>query len=153
MSSLPALPSASAIPAALTPDLAAAVEFAKAEKSPATRKAYGTDFRLFRAWCDEKQAGALPAFPETVAAYLAHGVEAGAKASTLSRRLAAIRYAHKLASLPTPIRRRSALVRRASDRRNGFGEGGLSGRPKSLRPRRSGAEACAERPEEKAKGI
>ncbi|WP_441258993.1 site-specific integrase [Bradyrhizobium sp. 521_C7_N1_3] len=89
-------------PPPLAPELAAAVEYAKAEKAPATRKAYGTDFRLFRAWCDEKQARALPASPETVAAYLVRGVEEGAKASTLGRRLAAIRYAHKLASLPTP---------------------------------------------------
>ena len=37
-----------------------------------------------------------------MAAYLAHGVKEGCKASTLGRRVAAIRYAHKLASLPTP---------------------------------------------------
>lgn len=102
MSTLPALASGASVPVALAPELAAAVEYAKAEKSPATRRAYGTDFRLFRAWCEEKATEALPALPETVAAYLAHGVEEGAKASTLGRRLAAIRYAHKLASLPTP---------------------------------------------------
>lgn len=102
MSSPPALADVFPVPAALAPELAAAIEYAKAEKAPATRTAYGTDFRLFRAWCDEKQVGALPASPETVAAYLAHGVKEGAKASTLGRRLAAIRYAHKLASLPTP---------------------------------------------------
>jgi site-specific recombinase XerD len=44
---------------------------------------------------------ALPAAPETVAAYLA--AHAGtSKASTLGRRVAAIRYAHKLAGLETP---------------------------------------------------
>ncbi|MET4512578.1 site-specific integrase [Bradyrhizobium sp. I1.7.5] len=102
MSSPLALADVFPVPAALAPELAAAIEYAKAEKAPATRKAYGTDFRLFRAWCDEKQVEALPASPETVAAYLAHGVKEGAKASTLGRRLAAIRYAHKLASLPTP---------------------------------------------------
>lgn len=102
MSRLPALAETASVPAALASELAAAVEYARAEKAPATRKAYGTDFRLFRTWCDEKQASALPASPETVAAYLACSVEEGAKASTLGRRLAAIRYAHKLASLPTP---------------------------------------------------
>lgn len=102
MSRLPALADASAVLAALAPELAAAVEYAKAEKSPATRKAYGTDFRLFRTWCEGKATGALPALPETVAAYVAHAAGQGAKASTLSRRLAAIRYAHKLAGLPTP---------------------------------------------------
>jgi site-specific recombinase XerD len=102
MSSPLALADVFPVPAALAHELAAAVEYAKAEKAPATRKAYGTDFRLFRAWCDEKPVEALPASPETVAAYLAHGVKEGAKASTLGRRLAAIRYAHKLASLSTP---------------------------------------------------
>ncbi|MVT52519.1 tyrosine-type recombinase/integrase [Bradyrhizobium yuanmingense] len=101
MSSLQAIADA-AVPAAIAPELAAAVAFAKAEKAPATRKAYGTDFRLFRAWCEEKRAEALPALPETVAAYLAHAAAKGTKASTLGRRLAAIRYAHKLANLPTP---------------------------------------------------
>ena len=90
------------LPAALAPDLAAAVGYAKAEKAPATRKAYGTDFRLFAAWCDAKGAASLPALPETVAAYLAAEAGAGVKPSTLGRRVAAIRYSHKLASLPTP---------------------------------------------------
>src|SRR4051812_35930381 len=102
MTSLPVLAHAVSLPATIAPDLAAAVSYAKAEKAPATRRAYETDFRLFSSYCAEKGAGALPALPETVSAYLAHGVEEGAKASTLGRRLAAIRYAHKLASLPTP---------------------------------------------------
>ncbi|WP_439365494.1 site-specific integrase [Bradyrhizobium sp. DASA03005] len=102
MSSLPAPADASAVPVAIAPELAAAVAFAKAEKAPATRKAYETDFRLFRAWCESRGASALPANPETLAAYLAHGAAEGAMVSTLSRRVAAVRYAHKLASLPTP---------------------------------------------------
>jgi site-specific recombinase XerD len=87
---------------ALAPDLAAAVNYARSEKSPATRKAYGTDFRLFKAWCDGKGAQALPAAPETVAAFLAAEAEAGVRPSTLGRRVAAIRYAHRLASLAAP---------------------------------------------------
>jgi hypothetical protein len=38
------------LPAALGPDLATAIDLAKAEKAASTRKAYGTDFRLFREW-------------------------------------------------------------------------------------------------------
>jgi site-specific recombinase XerD len=92
---------ASNLPTALGLDLAAAVDLAKAEKAPSTRKAYGTDFRLFRVWCDARQVAALPAAPETVAAYLA--AHAGTfKASTLGRRVAAIRYAHKLAGFALP---------------------------------------------------
>src|SRR6202171_911313 len=89
------------LPAALGPDLAAAIDLAKAEKAASTRKAYGTDFRMFKAWCDSRAVPALPAAPETVASYLA--AHAGkSKPSTLGRRVAAIRYAHRLASLETP---------------------------------------------------
>jgi site-specific recombinase XerD len=89
------------LPAALGPDLTAAVDLAKAEKAASTRKAYGADFRLFKAWCDGKKVAALPASPETVAAFLASESKT-AKPSTLGRRVAAIRYAHKLAHLDTP---------------------------------------------------
>src|SRR5258708_33031139 len=84
------------LPAALGPDLAAAIDLAKAEKAASTRKAYGTDFRIFKDWCEARGVAALPAAPETVAAYLAAHA-ASSKASTLGRRVAAIRYAHKLA--------------------------------------------------------
>jgi site-specific recombinase XerD len=98
---LTVLSEASKLPAALGPDLAAAIDLARAEKAASTRKAYGTDFRLFREWCDAKGAPALPAAPETVAAYLAAHADTS-KASTLGRRIAAIRYAHKLAGLALP---------------------------------------------------
>jgi site-specific recombinase XerC len=94
--------SAPNLPATLGPDLAAAVDLAKAEKALSTRKAYGTDFRIFREWCDGKDVSSLPARPETVAAFLAAQTGNGTKPSTLSRRVAAIRYAHKLAHLDTP---------------------------------------------------
>jgi site-specific recombinase XerD len=91
---------ASTLPAALGPDLAAAVDLALAEKASSTRKAYATDFRLFKVWCDARGVSALPAAPETVASYLAaHAVIL--KPSTLGRRVAAIRYA-QLAGLELP---------------------------------------------------
>src|ERR1700722_14964473 len=90
------------LPAALGPDLTAAVDLAKAEKALSTRKAYGTDFRIFKAWCNAKGVSSLPAQPETVAAFLAAEAGAGVKPSTLKRRVAAIRYAHKLAGIETP---------------------------------------------------
>ena len=34
--------------------------YANAEKAAATRRAYGTDFAIFRAWCAERQLEALP---------------------------------------------------------------------------------------------
>ena len=62
MSTAIAIP-ATGLPAILGPDLAAAVDLARAEKAPSTRKAYGTDFRIFKAWCDAKGIPALPAAP------------------------------------------------------------------------------------------
>src|SRR3974390_3825179 len=90
------------LPASLGPDLTAAVDLAKAEKAVSTRKAYGTDFRLFKEWCETKGVSPLPASPETVAAFLAAETGDGTKPSTLARRIAAISYAHKLAHLDTP---------------------------------------------------
>jgi len=104
MPSLPALraPSAS-VPRMLGPDLEAAIGYARAEKAPGTRRAYQADHRLFVAWCEAKGVSpTLPVAAETVAAFLAAEAQAGKRPSTLGRRLAAIRYFHKLAGFPTP---------------------------------------------------
>jgi site-specific recombinase XerD len=79
-----------------------ASDFARAEKAPNTRKAYRTDFAIFEAWCAQRGAVVLPAAAETVAAFLAAEAERGVKASTIGRRVASIRYAHKLAGVPLP---------------------------------------------------
>jgi site-specific recombinase XerD len=99
--SLTIIEPAQSLPEVLGTDLTAAVDLAQAEKAVSTRKAYGTDLRLFRTWCDTKGVSALPAAPETVAAYLAAQARTS-RPSTLGRRVAAIRYAHKLAELPLP---------------------------------------------------
>ena len=83
-------------------DLKAAVDFARNEKSAATRAAYRSDFAAFRLWCLARGVEALPASPEAVAAYLAHEAGNGLAASTITRRCAAIRYAHRLADLEPP---------------------------------------------------
>jgi site-specific recombinase XerD len=83
-------------------EVAAAAEYARAEKAEATRRAYRSDFELFRAWCAERHVSVLPAAPEAVAAFLAHEAERQVRPSTIGRRVAAIRYAHKLAGLPLP---------------------------------------------------
>jgi site-specific recombinase XerD len=90
---LPALPAA---------DIDRAAAFARQDKAPATRAAYRADFAAFQAFCHSHGVVALPALPETVAAYLASEAEAGLKPSTISRRCAAIRYAHKLAGHEPP---------------------------------------------------
>jgi integrase len=91
--SLPAVPAA---------ELARAAEYARSEKAPATRRAYTSDFQIFVAWCAARQLSALPASPESVAAFLAGEAVRGSKTSTIGRRVAAIRYAHKLGGYPIP---------------------------------------------------
>ena len=77
--------------------------FALAEKSPATRRAYASDFAMFTTWCRVGRGiEPLGVMPDPVAAYLTEQTSAGVKPATLTRRLAAIGYAHKLAGLPSP---------------------------------------------------
>ena len=92
----------SPVPAIPAADAERARGFANAEKAGATRRAYGTDFAIFRAWCAKRGLGALPASPATIAAFLAHEASRNVKASTIGRRTAAIRYAHKFAGLASP---------------------------------------------------
>jgi site-specific recombinase XerD len=82
-------------------EVEAAAEFALLEKAAATRRAYRTDFDIFRAWCIERGASAIPAAPQTVTAFLACEA-ARRRPATISRRIAAIRYAHKLAGFTLP---------------------------------------------------
>jgi site-specific recombinase XerD len=55
-----------------------------------------------RAWCASRSLAPLPAEPATVAAFLAAQAQAGIKASSIGRRLAAIRYGHRLAGFIEP---------------------------------------------------
>jgi site-specific recombinase XerD len=102
MNAIVPIPPGASLPAALAPDLTRAAEWAREEKAAATRRAYRSDFRIFEAWCRHRGVSALPAIPASVAAFLAHDVEKGTRPSTLGRRVAAIRYAHKLANHPVP---------------------------------------------------
>ena len=77
-------------------------DFAKAKKSPGTLIAYRSDIAIFTGWCGERSLVAWPASADTVAAFLAAQAGLGKRASTLSRRIAAIKYGHKLAGLPSP---------------------------------------------------
>lgn len=100
---MPATIETGALPATIQAEINTARDFAMAEKSLATRRAYRSDFAGFTDWCRARYAEPMPATPETVAAFLAAQATAGARASTISRKAAAIRYAHRLArhALPT----------------------------------------------------
>ncbi|MBD9358952.1 site-specific integrase [Methylomonas albis] len=68
----------------------------------ATRKAYASDFKIFKTWCVANAQTALPAKPESVVLFLASQAQAGVAASTLNRRLAAIKCAHEAQGHATP---------------------------------------------------
>lgn len=87
-------------PAALAA-LAAAMDFAAAALAPATLRAYRADWNHFLSWCREAGWAALPASPQTVAAYLA-ALAATHTSSVLERRLATLSRAHRLAGLDWP---------------------------------------------------
>lgn len=101
------------LPATLAPDIERASGYARAEKATATRRAYSSDFAIFSAWCVDRGAMPLPASPATVAAFLAFEAYRGVRPSTIGRRVAAIRYAHKIAghAPPTDDERVKATVR------------------------------------------
>jgi site-specific recombinase XerD len=82
-----------ALPAELTATLELAADFAKASKAKATQAAYGSDFRGL---------SPLPASAAALCGFLADEASAGKRASTLGRRLAAIRYFHRAAGYDTP---------------------------------------------------
>jgi site-specific recombinase XerD len=86
----------------LADGLESAAGYASADKSPNTRKAYRADFRHFSLWCQAVGQVPLPASIAAVCAYLAHLADQKRSASTVSRRLAAIAYAHKLKGLEPP---------------------------------------------------
>ena len=87
-------------PAALAA-LAAAIDFAREALAPATLRAYRADWQHFCAWCRDAGWSALPAAPETVAAYLA-ALATTHTSSALVRRLAALSRAHRLAGRDWP---------------------------------------------------
>lgn len=75
----------------------AAAGYIKKRKSDNTKRCYKNDFDLFVRWCNANGAASLPALSEVIAMYLANLSNQGKKTSTVERRLAAIRFAHKSA--------------------------------------------------------
>jgi len=83
-------------------DLARVASNVRNAKAENTERAYRGAAKVFAAWCEGRGLVAMPATPETVAAFIADEAEQGRKPSTLGQRLAAIRYAHRLAGLDDP---------------------------------------------------
>lgn len=91
-------------------EVEAARAFASKARSTNTKRAYRADWSDFGAWCSDRGLGPLPSTPEAVSLYIAwlatpRDGSPGLKPSTLSRRLAAISQAHKMAGFESPALR------------------------------------------------
>jgi len=103
MHQLAVIPLASrAVSELLHVDMAAASDFLANEKAGSTRRAYRSDFRIFTRYCAARGLDALPALPASVMAFLSAEARGGVKVLTLGRRVAAIRYAHKVSGFEPP---------------------------------------------------
>ena len=91
---------------------------------PNTALAYWSRWRSFGAWCREAGRVALPATPQTVAAYLTHlAVDRGLKATTADAHLTAIRAVHRGAGAPVPDGLAARKVVVAAQRREAARDG------------------------------
>jgi site-specific recombinase XerD len=104
MQTLPALISQQTLPAFMAPEVAAARGYLSSQIAESTKRAYVSDFRHFRTWCEERGLHVLPASPAAVATYLSFGADSGSKYATISRRAAAINFAHLSADLDSPTK-------------------------------------------------
>jgi site-specific recombinase XerD len=92
-----------AMPGTLTTaEIDLTMAYAEAEKAPATRAAYASDWKDFSIWCRARGATPCPAHVGIIAAYLSGLAHQGRKASTIGRRAAAIGYHHKMAGHEPP---------------------------------------------------
>jgi site-specific recombinase XerD len=99
---LPAVIDQPHMPSALRAALETAADLASNSRAASTRAAYTADFRIFEPWCAAQGLCPMPAIPAAVAAFLADQVARGMKPSTLGRRLAALKHAHKAAGEDSP---------------------------------------------------
>lgn len=76
--------------------------YVQAARSANTLRGYRSDWTEFSSWCAEHDHEPLPAAAAAISAYLTTLAGHGAKVGTMSRRLSAIRFAHRLRDLPDP---------------------------------------------------
>ena len=83
------------------PQVRAAVENAL---SPNSKRAYRAQWRLFLKWTEAHGVSALPAAPETVAAYIVDRADSGVKLATVKLSAAGIFAAHRAAGFDDPAK-------------------------------------------------
>ena len=83
-------------------EMAATLRFAAAAKAQNTRRAYAADWADFCRWAAGRGTSSLPCPPGLVCSYLAALAEGGRRASTITRRAAAIAHMHRAAGFDSP---------------------------------------------------
>lgn len=81
---------------------ALARELIAARHAPNTQKAYAQDIKEFTAWGQKIGLDTLPASVDAVVLFIAALAERGALPSTITRKVAAIRFSHAQAGIPSP---------------------------------------------------
>lgn len=91
-----------ALPGVLREEIERAADYAKASRSPATLRAYESDWRAFTTWCGERDLTPLPAAPSVVAVFAGSEADRGINPRTIQRRVSAIAYFHRQAGEVPP---------------------------------------------------
>ncbi len=74
----------------------------QAARAANTLRGYRSDWSEFTGWCARGHQHPMPAAPVAITGYLTDLAGSGARVGTMSRRLSAIRFAHRLRGLPDP---------------------------------------------------
>lgn len=75
-----------------------------------TIRGYRSDWKEWCTWCAERGFDPLPAAPEAISRYLTDLARHGAKVGTMSRRLSALRFVHRLHEMDDPTEHPRVVV-------------------------------------------
>ena len=89
-------------PGLVAEDVGRVQEALASSRSPATRRAYASQWRMFTMWTDARGLTNLPAEPSAIAAYLTERSGSGVSVATVQLSRAAIAAAHSDANLDDP---------------------------------------------------
>lgn len=91
-------------------DVESARRYVDASTAASTRRAYESDWAIYRTWCIDRGYEPVPSPPEQVALFLAHEADRHMAVSTVERRLAAIGFFHRAQRYPAPTAMEGAGV-------------------------------------------
>jgi site-specific recombinase XerD len=78
------------------------LDYVDAARADNTLRGYRSDWNEWATWCGDEDLTPLPAEPASISRYLVFLADHGVKVTTMSRRMSALRLAHKVGGLPDP---------------------------------------------------